>query len=555
MQIPNNYFESEYNLLALYGTVSSGAISSGSGYSISYSYYMDPNSASCNSRTFNTYYGTFAIPSNWKLLYGSTLNQPTSTGYQNVQVFKPINVLFNPSNTCFYWVSHMASGSSGVDLESQVYAELGAINSTTFNQHTINSANVQLLKPATQMQFLRPGGNITAGPFKVVFNNLPYPGSDGLSNAALLIYENGALTNITSVGPANNQDAIIINASGSELGIYVPYTFPAINTSQKLADVQLFTPVTRLERIYGSVSPSTPISAPAPAATNYTVTIQTSPSGASNYWGACLSTQYNGAYGQNGTICTSVPAGTSSATFDVPSGAAIQYLCTAEWHGAGGYNFSSWNYNGQQLPGESCYHPDIAITGPATFTANYNGNPIILNTTANTLVSQVKKTANTNTSEYTIYLHPGWNLFSTPITNVTSVTDFPYGCASNNVTSSIWGVVSGNYLANNSTPRAGVGYWVDMNSGCRITLNGTAFNSKEYSSLVPGWNTIGVPINTTFIGSVIGTCRIVQGPYGYNGTGYYNATYLTPGNGYLVNVANNCKLGASTAISSPLPPS
>ena len=56
----------------------------------------------------------------------------------------------------------------------------------------------------------------------------------------------------------------------------------------------------------------------------YSVTIQTSPSGASNYWGACLSTQYNGAYGQNGTICTSGPAGTSYATFDVPSGAAIQ---------------------------------------------------------------------------------------------------------------------------------------------------------------------------------------------------------------------------------------
>ena len=374
----------------------------------------------------------------------------------------------------------------------------------------------------------------------------------------------------------------------------------------------------------------------------YTVTIQTSPGSASNYWGACFSPSYNGGTpGENGTTCTSIPAGTSSASVNLPSGTVIQYLCTAPWHGAGGYNFTFWESNGASLPGGSCYHPDITVSGPITFTANYqsiekatealtvrstlngslslngpcelqpnmtlphvqppyigpssyclsqlgdrielnampssgyiledwigtgNGSytgpiqniTIIMNGNINETAIFAKTNSttveqNSSTVSYTMVLNPGWNLFSFPITKAVSLNTYPEGCTYNAVKSPVWQLSNGNYTElNNSNVQAGTGYWVDMNSTCQITLNGTAFSGSEYPILSPGWNIIGVPYNGSFINNIRGTCGILSGPYGYNNeSGYYNATFLIPGHGYLLDVANSCRLGNPAAVQPP----
>ena len=629
---PNNgYTGSEYTLLGLYGTVSSGTISSGSGYAIDYSYYMAPTSSSCNSHTFSTYAGSFTVPSDWQLLYTSSFNQP-SNGYQNQPIFKPLNINFRTSNACFYWVSNMASGSSGVDMESQVYAELSPSGSTLTNPSNRNSVDVQLFLPATQMQSVYLGGNVVDGPFTVTLDGIGESNST-ISNVALAIYKNGVLTNITSAGPIGNQQAVIINASGSELGIYVPKSFSTYS-SQKTADIQLFTPTTSIQRIYQSNS------------SIYPVTIQTSPGSASDYWGACFSPSYNGGTpGENGTTCTSIPAGTSSASVNLPSGTVIQYLCTAPWHGAGGYNFSFWESNGASLPGGSCYHPDITVSGPITFTANYqsvekaivalavrsslngslslNGScnlqsnmtlpptqypyigpstyctsqigtrielnaipssgyeledwigtgagsytgsdqniTVIMNGNINetaifTKINQTIPVSNSSNASYTLILNPGWNLFSFPMSKITSLNTYPEGCTYNDVKSPVWQLSDGNYIElNNSNVQAGTGYWVDMNSTCQITMNGTALSKLDYPVLSPGWNIIGVPYDGSFINNIRGTCGIISGPYGYNNeSGYYNATFLTPGHGYLLNVANSCRLGNPAAVQLPSLPS
>lgn len=99
--------------------------------------------------------------------------------------------------------------------------------------------NATFAQASTPQTTVYVGHNITSGPFTVVLNDLSYPNSNGLSNAALSIYKNGVLTNVTSVGPAGNTQ-VTINASGSKLFISVPQTFPGLYAYQKWAKIQLF---------------------------------------------------------------------------------------------------------------------------------------------------------------------------------------------------------------------------------------------------------------------------------------------------------------------------
>ena len=99
--------------------------------------------------------------------------------------------------------------------------------------------NVTLAQASTPLTTVYVGHNITSGPFTVVLNDLSYPNSNGLSNAALTVYKNGVLANVTSVGPAGNEQ-VTINASGSKLFVSVPQTFPGLYAYQKWAKIQLF---------------------------------------------------------------------------------------------------------------------------------------------------------------------------------------------------------------------------------------------------------------------------------------------------------------------------
>ena len=103
----------------------------------------------------------------------------------------------------------------------------------------IVGGNVTLAQASTPLTTVYVGHNITSGPFTVVLNDLSYPTSGGLSNAALSVYKNGVLTNVTSAGPAGNTQ-VTINASGSKLFISVPQTFPGLYAYQKWAKIQLF---------------------------------------------------------------------------------------------------------------------------------------------------------------------------------------------------------------------------------------------------------------------------------------------------------------------------
>ena len=97
------------------------------------------------------------------------------------------------------------------------------------------------------------------------------------------------------------------------------------------------------------------------------VTIYTNPSAASNYWGACFSTNASStAPGGNGVTCTSIPAGNSSVTTMLPPGTSIPYLCTAAWYGTGGYYFSGWYVNGQFVSSTPCLNPGITTTTGTT---------------------------------------------------------------------------------------------------------------------------------------------------------------------------------------------
>ena len=123
-------------------------------------------------------------------------------------------------------------------------------NWTVYNMSIPNMAGVSssnfivggsatFAQSSTPVQTVYVGQNISTGPFKVVLSDLSYPNSNGLSNAALSIYKNGVLTNVTSAGPASN-DNVVVNASGTKLYIDVSQTFPGLYAYQKWAKIQLF---------------------------------------------------------------------------------------------------------------------------------------------------------------------------------------------------------------------------------------------------------------------------------------------------------------------------
>lgn len=117
--------------------------------------------------------------------------------------------------------------------------------STPTSNSFVLGGNVTLAQATTKPTIVYVGHNITSGPFTVVLNDLSYPDSNGLANAALTIYKNGVLSNVTSVGPASGggNGRATINATGTKLYIHVNQTFPGLYAYQKWAKIQLFSNV------------------------------------------------------------------------------------------------------------------------------------------------------------------------------------------------------------------------------------------------------------------------------------------------------------------------
>ncbi len=115
---------------------------------------------------------------------------------------------------------------------------MSGVDSSTFTV----GGNVTLAQASTPATIVYVGHNITSGKLTVALNDLSYPNSNGLANAALSIYNNGKLTNVTSAGPApgGNGESIVVNSSGTKLYITVSQTFPGLYAYQKWAKIQLF---------------------------------------------------------------------------------------------------------------------------------------------------------------------------------------------------------------------------------------------------------------------------------------------------------------------------
>ncbi len=113
--------------------------------------------------------------------------------------------------------------------------KMAGVSSSDF----IVGGSATFAQSSTPVETVYVGQNISTGPFKVVLSDLSYPNSNGLANAALSIYKNGVLTNVTSAGPASN-DNVVVNASGTKLYIDVSQTFPGLYAYQKWAKIQLF---------------------------------------------------------------------------------------------------------------------------------------------------------------------------------------------------------------------------------------------------------------------------------------------------------------------------
>ncbi len=110
------------------------------------------------------------------------------------------------------------------------------------NQFVVGG-KLQLASASTGLTTLYVGQNLTSGNIKVTLQDLSYPNSNGVANAALAVYNNGVLTNETSVAPGTS---LAVNSSGTKTYLYVQQTFPGLYSYQKWAKVQLFSSITNV---------------------------------------------------------------------------------------------------------------------------------------------------------------------------------------------------------------------------------------------------------------------------------------------------------------------
>ena len=123
-------------------------------------------------------------------------------------------------------------------VNSYTLPSVGSEHLSTDN-YTVGGKLV-LAKSSTPLKTIYVGQNLTSGPFKVVLQDLSYPDSSGTSSASVGVYNNGVLTNETSIYPGNT---ITVNSSGTLLYVYVKTTFPGLYSYQKWADMQLYSQI------------------------------------------------------------------------------------------------------------------------------------------------------------------------------------------------------------------------------------------------------------------------------------------------------------------------
>lgn len=181
----------------------------------------------------------------------------------------------------------------------------------------------------------------------------------------------------------------------------------------------------------------------------------------------------------------------------------------------------------------------------------------------NTASTQVTCTASSTFPRYTVYagftsastqstatitLSRGWNLFSVPLANATTVNN----TCSSDLASPIWQFTNGQY-SKASSIRGGYGYWAQSTGTCTISFTGSPLTISKMPSLSAGWNLIGALNSSTSSTNMLGGCDVRSGPFGYStsSNSYYNASQIAPYAGYFVNVTSACTPGAGSTPPAP----
>ncbi|MEM3661787.1 MAG: S-layer protein, partial [Candidatus Micrarchaeaceae archaeon] len=118
------------------------------------------------------------------------------------------------------------------------------VSSYPSSSQFVVGGKLQLAQSMTPLETVYVGHNITSGPFTVVLQDLSYPNSTGISNAAIAVYKNGA-------GPYNETEIVpgttaTLNVAGTPLYVYVSQTFPGLYAYQKWAKIQLFSNIVNM---------------------------------------------------------------------------------------------------------------------------------------------------------------------------------------------------------------------------------------------------------------------------------------------------------------------
>ena len=100
-----------------------------------------------------------------------------------------------------------------------------SVTSTTSSTGFINGGVLDVASSLSSLTTIYVGQNLTAGPYTVQLTDIGQPNSNGISPAAINLYKNGALTNVTSVLPPKTAS---FNISGVKVYVKVNQTFAGL---------------------------------------------------------------------------------------------------------------------------------------------------------------------------------------------------------------------------------------------------------------------------------------------------------------------------------------
>jgi len=165
---------------------------------------------------------------------------------------------------------------------------------------------------------------------------------------------------------------------------------------------------------------------------------------------------------------------------------------------------------------------------------------------------------------YTLNLHAGWNLISTPIAVSQEIVCTARPCplrltvkvqstTCDLQSTRAWRFEAARQeyqeidLTENTLLNAQEAYWVFARENCEVVFNGDERTTLVDWTLHAGWNSIAAPYSETLFDSIKGDCVVESGPWRWDATilEYYESPSLSTGNGFFVKVKSDCTLSSS----------